>query len=401
MEVVGVIASIVGITSFALELTQTLYEFGDTVSSARADTSYIARNISNYKDVLDLLHDRLERDGALYSTKALTLADKLGEDSRTLFETIRDMIPGSRSIDGFKWHHGAKWAFKKSKINLYIGEIEHLKSTLNLLIAIIQLGRHDYIDGDPDSRFATRAAVALYEQFNTTERLSSLEEQAAEEESDDSMSPSATLQLHLLRKSDDVVLYAFREEFANPKYSHQQKSVRLQEGSQDWLGQMKDSWLNHEKVDEFLARQAIEKSTSSDRMHEQTASTQRGADPFPVDELTGDTKLTSFLADLYGDWKTQKKDALTFGLFDDMNVKAEDLMNACQEIQQNIVKNVYYQLLRDHAKQISTSDEMREFREQQARDLRELMMRFLDFVRYTARLRLSAAGAEQHTNADA
>ena len=55
MEAVGIVASIFGISSFVLGLTKILYEFGDTVTSAKEEAHRVARNISNYSGVLDLL----------------------------------------------------------------------------------------------------------------------------------------------------------------------------------------------------------------------------------------------------------------------------------------------------------------------------------------------------------
>lgn len=65
MEAAGVVASIFGITSFALELSKTLYDFGDAVSSAKEETDDIANNISGYSGVLDFWQESLQNDEAL------------------------------------------------------------------------------------------------------------------------------------------------------------------------------------------------------------------------------------------------------------------------------------------------------------------------------------------------
>jgi hypothetical protein len=49
MEAVGVVASILGISAFALELSKTLYDFGDAVKSASEETHKIARHIKLYQ----------------------------------------------------------------------------------------------------------------------------------------------------------------------------------------------------------------------------------------------------------------------------------------------------------------------------------------------------------------
>jgi hypothetical protein len=59
MAEVGVVASIIGISTFGVKLTLTLYDFGSTASSAREQTDRIARTFKKTK--VDALMVELEQ----------------------------------------------------------------------------------------------------------------------------------------------------------------------------------------------------------------------------------------------------------------------------------------------------------------------------------------------------
>jgi hypothetical protein len=163
MEAVSVIASILGISSFAIELTTTLYEFGDAVTSAKEQTGRIAQNISNYSTVLELLQERLEADGPIYSQKALHIVEQLSQQSQELFDAIRKLIPWSPPWTGPKWRQKIPWALRKTKADLLVGQLEYLKSTLSLLLDVVYAGKQTYVSSSDDKRQTARAEAALYE----------------------------------------------------------------------------------------------------------------------------------------------------------------------------------------------------------------------------------------------
>jgi hypothetical protein len=50
-----VVASLIGIATFGIKLTTTLYEFGTNAASAREQTDRIARHLRLYSEVLEVL----------------------------------------------------------------------------------------------------------------------------------------------------------------------------------------------------------------------------------------------------------------------------------------------------------------------------------------------------------
>jgi hypothetical protein len=138
-EAAGLVASILGISTFAIRLTKNLYEFGSSVSAARSQIDRIAQNISNYALVLDLLAERLDDDAPIHSEKALKLVHDLRDQSNELLHDINDLLP--RPLSGRRrvsLTSRLAWDFK---VDLLVGELEYLKSTVNLVVQVLYAGK--------------------------------------------------------------------------------------------------------------------------------------------------------------------------------------------------------------------------------------------------------------------
>jgi hypothetical protein len=70
------------------------------------------------------------------------LAEKLHDHSYDLFDRIRDLIPdGRRTRDQISFLQKIAWNFKKTKVDLLVGELENLKSTVQLLVQVLCAAR--------------------------------------------------------------------------------------------------------------------------------------------------------------------------------------------------------------------------------------------------------------------
>jgi hypothetical protein len=91
-----------------------------------------------YSNVLELLVEQFEHDRPIHSAKAVALAEKLYDHSYDLFDRIRDLIPGGhRARDHLSFLQRIAWNFKKTKVDLLVGELEKLKSTVRLLVQVL------------------------------------------------------------------------------------------------------------------------------------------------------------------------------------------------------------------------------------------------------------------------
>jgi hypothetical protein len=136
-----VAASIIGISTFGIKLTLTLYEFSSTTSHAREEIDSIAKHVTLYANVLELLAERLEADEPLISEAAFDLVEELYEQSEELFESIRKLLPRRDGQGDFSFIQRLTWNFKKTKVEKLVGTLEYLKSTVQLLITVIFTGK--------------------------------------------------------------------------------------------------------------------------------------------------------------------------------------------------------------------------------------------------------------------
>ena len=141
MAELGIAASLVGITTFGIKLTHHLYDFGSTAASAREQLDYVARHVTLYTKALDLLRERLDDDRPVHSRRALDVVQELYDQSYELFYKIRDLIPQRRRGEDLSFMKKIAWNFKKTKVELLVGEIEYLKSTVHLLVDVLYAGK--------------------------------------------------------------------------------------------------------------------------------------------------------------------------------------------------------------------------------------------------------------------
>ena len=124
-----------------IKLTLTLYDFGCTTSFAKQQTDHIAKHVTLYSNVLELLAERLEADAPIISEAAIDLVEELYEQSEELFDRIRALLPRKDGRDEISFRSKIAWNFKKTRVDLLVGELEYLKSTVQLLVTVIFTGR--------------------------------------------------------------------------------------------------------------------------------------------------------------------------------------------------------------------------------------------------------------------
>ena len=154
-----IVASILGIASFGISLTRTLYDFGATAAAAKDQTDYVARNISFYSNVLGLLADTLDEEEPIHSKRALNLVNELYDQSHDLFDRVKRLLPDRKKItDQPSFIQKILWSFKRSKVECLVRELEYLKSTVDLLLHVLTLGKKLRSRRYPDSSIQGLAA---------------------------------------------------------------------------------------------------------------------------------------------------------------------------------------------------------------------------------------------------
>jgi hypothetical protein len=147
MTELAIATGIIQVAGAGIALTKALYNFGATISSAGEQTDFIGKNITLYCRVLKTLGQQLKVKQPDHTTEALDLAEELQEQSVCLFQKIQKLLPtpeGDRS--GLSLKQRILWNFRRNRVDYLVGQLEYLKSTVNLLLNILssvpKLRRH-------------------------------------------------------------------------------------------------------------------------------------------------------------------------------------------------------------------------------------------------------------------
>lgn len=139
-----VVASIIGISSFGIKLTDTLYQFGSTFSAARDQTIRISERITDYTTILDILTTTIEDEADFVSDQAVVMIRRLCDQSIDLFYDIEDQLPTRRDLhghDSISFRDKLLWTFRKSRVELLLGQLEYVKSNVLLIVMTTLVGR--------------------------------------------------------------------------------------------------------------------------------------------------------------------------------------------------------------------------------------------------------------------
>ena len=188
--------SIAGLSAVGFQLTKSLHKFDSTFAAARKQTRRISERISDYTTILDLHAATIEDDLSICSGKAIETLDRLCDQSADLFEEVEALLPQQkpgRGRNDLSFAEKVKWNFRKSKVELVLGEIEIVKSNILLHLMTILLGRKirsskwrlnrssqqtqdDGIRAVQQQQIRAKNAVAQH--LGATENLSKLQEAA-------------------------------------------------------------------------------------------------------------------------------------------------------------------------------------------------------------------------------
>jgi hypothetical protein len=134
----AIATGIVQVAGAGVALTKVLYNFGATASSAGEQTDFIGKNISLYCRVLKTLGQHLKARQPDHTEEALDVAYEIQEQTNNLFEKIRRLLPTSdRDGSGLTLKQKILWNFRKSRVDYLVGQLEYLKSTVNLLLHVL------------------------------------------------------------------------------------------------------------------------------------------------------------------------------------------------------------------------------------------------------------------------
>jgi hypothetical protein len=252
-----VAASLIGIATFGIKLTTTLYEFGANAASAREQTDRIARHLRLYSEVLEVLVDRIDDGEPIHSPKALSLVDEIYDQSYDLFDSIKDLIP--KKGDRMSFMRKIAWNFKKSRVALVVSEIEYLKSTVTLLVTVLFAGkkirssrrkRRSRKDSKKDREEVdlecAKVKIAIVEQINASAHKLNMQVKVEEEERKELATEHENKERALTRPGTGILQHSmeivnFRESLGQTEDQGEERALVLNHSS-DLIANLLDQW---------------------------------------------------------------------------------------------------------------------------------------------------------------
>ncbi|KAF2787731.1 hypothetical protein K505DRAFT_316161 [Melanomma pulvis-pyrius CBS 109.77] len=135
MAEIGLIASVIQVAGAGLKLSQTLYQYADSVASADRRIRDIAKEVKLTSFVIDELGNIFKQDqtSALLSKNALKTADETVRECSTVFSELDMALKKSKKNTLGR----LMLPFRESKMELLRSHIDKLKSTLQLLMQVL------------------------------------------------------------------------------------------------------------------------------------------------------------------------------------------------------------------------------------------------------------------------
>ena len=143
MEAIGAIASVLQLAQTGAKLSISLYTLADAIGSANKDVQHVAKDIALFSSVLKDLGNTLNRgrQSKLYREGSYDTSQVIVKECQTVFAEIEDVVKLSEGeAEGLVTLSRMKrvqWVFRKSRVQLLRGNLESLKSTISLQLAVL------------------------------------------------------------------------------------------------------------------------------------------------------------------------------------------------------------------------------------------------------------------------
>ena len=137
MDGLSAAASVAGIAAIGLQLSKNLYEVIKTISSGKEEIRACADDIALLADVLDQLQEILNRDKLYFrlslEEKTLTIVARC----ESLFKDIEKYTRNAKGIVP----SNIVWYFKRERVKPLRASLESLKTTLIVLLGVVQVAK--------------------------------------------------------------------------------------------------------------------------------------------------------------------------------------------------------------------------------------------------------------------
>ncbi|KAK7555768.1 hypothetical protein IWX49DRAFT_618570 [Phyllosticta citricarpa] len=135
-DVLGVVASAVGVADFGLKLSKNIYDYANSVAGASKRITYLGEHVDltskTIKELGDVFKDAKVQ--ALLRAEAVDTAQKAMDHCDSIFKEMDAALSKSRSSR-------LAWPFRQVKVQELNADLDRLKTTLQLLLGVLEVAR--------------------------------------------------------------------------------------------------------------------------------------------------------------------------------------------------------------------------------------------------------------------
>ena len=136
------VSAVAGVATAGVQLSKSLYDLYSTVRTSRHEIQDVANNVSLLAMVLEELDEVLYDDEKEYRPQLKEAAHSIALRCASIFKDIRKHTGTDRELKGQKFYEKVAWYFKRERVKPLRISLESLKSTLNILLHVIQLAKN-------------------------------------------------------------------------------------------------------------------------------------------------------------------------------------------------------------------------------------------------------------------
>ena len=134
-------SAVAGVATVGVQLSKSLYDLYSTVRTSRQEIQDVANHVSLLAMVLEELTGVLCDDELNYKPQLRDAAESIARRCASIFKDIREQIGSDPTLKGNKLHEKVAWYFKRERVKRLRCSLESLKSTMSILLHVVQLAK--------------------------------------------------------------------------------------------------------------------------------------------------------------------------------------------------------------------------------------------------------------------
>lgn len=135
------LSAVAGVATAGVQLSKFLYDLYSTVKASRQEIQDVANNVSLLAMVLEELDSVLCDDESKFKSELREAAQTIALRCASIFKDIRNHTGADPGLKEKKFYKMVAWYFKRERVKPLRSSLESLKSTLTILLHVVQLAK--------------------------------------------------------------------------------------------------------------------------------------------------------------------------------------------------------------------------------------------------------------------